>query len=210
MGQPYLCDQTGGLGARYSRKALSPSAHFRGLDEQSINTNKAEIKTMEENAKFMMRRADIALAIQEIERDFLEVIQEDIARLIFLASTRDYQAGRYQHDVMAFLYSEEMTDEALAACHRKVFDRVSITPLPELVWQLNNYLVSVIMPQSEVIQLWRKHTPYHILPPRDCDPLAAEMFLSNIKVALAILEERSKTELPAEQYQISSNIADLV
>jgi hypothetical protein len=165
---------------------------------------------MEENAKFMMRRADIALAIQEIERDFLEVIQEDIARLVFLASTRDYQANRYQHDVMAFLYSEEMTDEALAACHRKVFDRVSITPLPELVWQLNNYLVSVIMPQNEVIQLWRKHTPYHILPPRDCDPLAVEMFLSNIKVALAILEERSKTELPASQYSIDLNIADLV
>jgi hypothetical protein len=164
---------------------------------------------MEENAKFMMRRADIALAIQEIERDFLEVIQEDIARLIFLASTRDYQTNRYQHDVMAFLYSEEMTDEALAACHRKVFDRVSITPLSELVWQLNNYLYSVIMPQSEVIKLWRKHTPYHILPPRECDPLAAEMFLSNVKVALAILEERSKTESPARQYPISSNIADL-
>jgi hypothetical protein len=164
---------------------------------------------MEENAKFMMKRADIALAIQEIERDFLEVIQEDIARLVFLASTRDYQAGRYQHDVLALLYSEEMADKALAACHRKIFDRISITPLPELVWQLESYLVSVITPQSEVIQLWRKHTPYHILPPRDCDPLVAEMFLSNVKVALAILEERSKTDLPARQNSIRSKIADL-
>jgi hypothetical protein len=164
---------------------------------------------MEENAKFMMRRADLALTIQEIERDFLGVIREDIAQLIFLASTRDHQAGRYQHDVLAFLYSEEMVDEALEACHRKVFDRVSITPLAELVWQLDSYLVSVVMPQSEVIQLWRRHTPYHILPPRDCDPLVTEMFLSNVKVALAILEERSKTDPPSRQNSIRPNVADL-
>ncbi len=164
---------------------------------------------MGENANFMIKHAEIALAIEEIEREFLDVIQEDIARLIFLASTRDYQADRYQHDVLAYLYSEDMADEALAACHRKVFDRVTITPLPELVWQLDSYLVSVIMPQSEVIQLWKKHTPYHILPPRDCDPLAAEIFLSNVKVALTILEERSKNEVHSKHDPILSKIADL-
>jgi hypothetical protein len=163
---------------------------------------------MDENAKFMMRRADIAIAVEEIEREFLDVIQEDIARLIFLASTRDYQAGRYQHDVLGYLYSEETADEALAACHRKVFDRVSLTPLSELVWQLERYLVSVLMPQSEVINLWRKHTPYHILPPRDCDPLSVEIFLSNLKLALAIVEERRKTA-PSREHSITLDIADL-
>jgi len=164
---------------------------------------------MDENAKFMMRNADVAIAIKEIEKEFLEVIQEDIARLVFLASTRDYQAGCYQHDVLAFLYSEEMADEALAACHRKVFDRVSNAPLEELVWQLERYLVSALMPRSEVIRLWRKHTPYHILPPRDCDPLVVETFLSNIKIALAILEERRKSDLPSEEISFRSDLADL-
>jgi hypothetical protein len=157
----------------------------------------------------MMKRADIAIAIQEIEKEFLEVIQEDIARLVFLASTRDYQAGRYQHDVLAFLYSEDMADEALAACHRKVFARVSIAPLEELVWQLERYLVSVLIPRSEIISLWRKHTPYHILPPGDCDPLVVETFLSNIKVALAILEERRKSEIHSEQISFDSDLADI-
>ena len=162
---------------------------------------------MDENTKFMMRRTDLAIAIQEIEREFLEVIQEDIARLVFLASTRDYQADRYQHDVIAFLYSEELSNQALAFCHRKIFDRVSLTPLAKLVWQLESYLFSPLMPQNEVIQLWRKHTPYNILPPRDCDPLVVEIFLSNMKLALTILEERHRSDLLADQHPIGSDIA---
>ncbi|MBO0720390.1 MAG: hypothetical protein J2P41_06195 [Blastocatellia bacterium] len=155
----------------------------------------------------MMKRADLAIAVREIEREFLEVIQEDIARLVYLASTRDYQADCYQHDVLALLYSEELANEALAACHRKVFDRVSLTPLEELVWQLESYLFSALIPQKEVIQMWKKHTPYHILPPRDCDPLVADIFLSNIKLALAILEERHKCEVSAGRNSIGSDIA---
>jgi hypothetical protein len=150
---------------------------------------------MDENARFMMRRSDVAMAIQKVEGELLQVIHEDIARLVFLASTRDYNASRYRHDELAVQLSEEMTDQALAVCHREVFGRVAISPLPDIVWQLDSYLHSVVLPLNQALHLWNKFTPYRVLPPNDCEPLVAELFCSDIKVALAILQARHQTAL---------------
>jgi hypothetical protein len=150
---------------------------------------------MNEKKSFMMRRSDIAMAIQKINGELLQVIHEDIARLVFLASTRDYTASRYRHDELAGQLSVETTDKALAACHREVFERVAISPLHDIVWQLDSYLHSVVLPLTQVLHLWNKFTPYRVLPPKDCEPLVAELFCSDVKVALAILQARHQTAL---------------
>lgn len=142
-----------------------------------------------------MRRSDVAMAINEIERELLEVIREDIGRLVFLASTRDYHACRYYHEVLAFRFSEEMADKALATCHREVFERVALRPLPDIVWEMESYLRSVLLPLTEVLHLWVAHAPYRVLPPSGCEPLVAELFFSNMRMALAILQERHQTAL---------------
>jgi hypothetical protein len=150
---------------------------------------------MDENKRFMMRRSDVAMAIQKIEGELLQVIHEDIARLVFLASTRDYTASRYRHDELALQLSDEMTDQALAACHREIFERVAISPLPDIVWQLDSYLQSVVLPHTQALHLWNKFTPYRILPPNECEPLVADLFCSDVKVALAILQARQQNAL---------------
>jgi hypothetical protein len=140
----------------------------------------------------MSRQSDLAPAIQEIKREFLQVIREDIAQLVYLASTRDYHNRCYHHDVLAYHFSNEMADQALAACHREVFERLTLSPLEEIVRQLENYLSSSMMPLEEVLRTWNKLAPYRVLPPCDCEPLLAELFYSNIKVALTILLVRRK------------------
>jgi hypothetical protein len=140
----------------------------------------------------MSRQTDLAPAIQEIKREFLQVIREDIAQLVYLASTRDYRNSRYHHDVLAYHFSNEMADQALAACHREVFERLALSPLEGLVKQLEDYLSSSMMPLEEILRTWNKLAPYRVLPPSDCEPLLAELFFSNIKVALAILIVRPK------------------
>ena len=133
---------------------------------------------------------ELAVVIQEIEQVFLQVIREDIARLVYLASTRDYHASRYHHDFLAYHYSDEMVDQALAACHREVFERLALSPLAEVVQQLESYLCSAMSPWTEASRLWDRLAPYRVLPPGDCEPLTAELFFSNIKVALAVLHAR--------------------
>jgi hypothetical protein len=156
---------------------------------------------MGEHGKYLMGSPDFELVIREIERELLQVIHEDIARLIFLASTRDYQDGRYRHDSLAFEFSEELADQGLSAFHREVFERVALTPLANLVPQLESYLRSLLLPFAEVLQLWGNHAPYRVLPPRECEPWLAELFFSNVRVALAILQNRHY-ELPANNSNI--------
>ncbi|MCI0662288.1 MAG: hypothetical protein L0220_14555 [Acidobacteria bacterium] len=144
---------------------------------------------MGENGKYLIGSPDFELVIREIERELLQVIHEDIARLIFLASTRDYQDGRYRHDSLVFNFTEDLADEGLAAYHREVFERVALSPLAELVRQLESYLRSLLLPFTEVLQLWGKHAPYRVLPPSDCEPWLAELFFSNVRVALASLQK---------------------
>jgi hypothetical protein len=145
---------------------------------------------MGENGKYLIGDPDFELVIREIERELLQVIHEDIARLIFLASTRDYYDGRYRHDYIAFNFSEELADQGLAAFHRELFERVALSPLAELVRQLESYLRSLLLPLTEVLILWGKHAPYRVLPPRVCEPWHAELFFSNVRVAIAILQNR--------------------
>jgi len=145
---------------------------------------------MGETGKYLIGSPDFEMVIREIERELLQVIHEDIARLIFLASTRDYHDGRYRHDSLAFQFSEDLADQGLAAYHREVFERVALSPLADLVRQLESYLRSLLLPLTEVLQLWCKHAPYRVLPPGDCEPWLAELFFSNVRVALAILQKR--------------------
>jgi len=133
---------------------------------------------MGENGKYLIGSPDFELVIREIERELLQVIHEDIARLIFLASTRDYQDGRYRHDYLTFSFTEDLADQGLAAYHREVFERVALSPLADLVRQLESYLRSLLLPFTEVLQLWGKHAPYRVLPPSDCEPWLAELFYS--------------------------------
>jgi hypothetical protein len=145
---------------------------------------------MVENGKYLTGSPDFELVIREIERELLQVIHEEIAQLIFRASTRDYIDGCYRHDSLAFEFSDDLADQALAAYHREVFERVALSPLAELVRQLESYLRSLLLPFSEVLHLWGKHAPYRVLPPSNCDPWLAELFFSNVRVALAILQVR--------------------
>gem|GEM_PF-671292 len=159
---------------------------------------------MDEITKYMNTHEDLYPAIQEIERELLQVISEDIARLVYLASTRDYNASRYHHDFLAFHYPEEMVDQALAACHREVFTRLALSPLAVIVQQLKDYLSSVMVPLADVLHMWSKLAPYRVLPPCDCEPLVAELFFSNIRIALALLQAHQEAT-PGRRESVQTN-----
>ena len=60
----------------------------------------------------------------------------DLARLIYLASTRDYNTGTYHHDGLASRFSPEVAAKALEIAHRQIFLQLSAYSLEELVEQL--------------------------------------------------------------------------
>ena len=144
---------------------------------------------------------EIEPAVRDLRDRTLAKLPGDFSRLVYLASSRDYNTGQYHHDGLSFLFSENVASKALAACHREVFDRLVYASLEDLIEELDNYISSTDERPEVFLKSWKHLGSYRVTIPSECDELAAEVFLSNVKVALAILETRQK---PASQYEQSA------
>ncbi len=140
-----------------------------------------------------IKRMNVEDAIEDIKNRTLRGIRGDVARLIYLASTRDYNTGQYYHEGLAMHFTEEVAVAALEACHQEIFRRLAVKSLEDLVRELENYLDSTGARPAQVLEAWQKLEPYRITRPLDCDQLWADFLFSNLKMALAILQSRQKS-----------------
>ncbi|MBZ5701692.1 MAG: hypothetical protein LAN84_07570 [Acidobacteriia bacterium] len=139
----------------------------------------------------------VETAREDLQNRTLAKLKGNFARLIYLASTRDYTTGRYQHDGLANEFSPDAAAAALTACHQEIFQSLATSSLEDLVEDLEVYARCNQIEMSELIGTWEKLQPYRITPPMNCGPLTAELFTSNVTVALAILRSRL---LPRERH----------
>jgi hypothetical protein len=136
------------------------------------------------------RNIDVGPAVTDLKNRTLSRLPCDFSRLVFLASTRDYNTGHYYHDGLAFHFSEHVASKALAACHREVFYRLVYTSLEELIKELRNYISSTDERPEEFLKSWKHLGSYRVTVPSECDEQEAAVFLSNVKMALEILQTR--------------------
>ncbi len=133
---------------------------------------------------------DVLEAADDLRRRTLSTIDRPLDRLIYLASTRDYNTGFYYHEGLASRFPQEVVCEALADCHREAFRALVASSLEELVLQMDAYIASTSTNPSDFVAAWKKLEPYRVAVPVDTDGLTADFLFSNFKIALAILEAR--------------------
>ena len=138
-----------------------------------------------------MKRVLTIIPVQEAYDDFLRrtlaKVPCDLAQLIYLTSMRDYNTGRYHHDGLAARFSPAIARQALEMAHRDVFNKVAAFSLTELVKQMKNYFESSHESEIDVVRVWQRLEPYRVAIPLNVNPTVASLFLSNVKLALAIL-----------------------
>jgi len=139
---------------------------------------------------FRPKHMDVQAASRDLRLRTLSQIPRPLDQLIYLASLRDYNTGLYHHDGLASRFSEEAACEALADCHREAFRQLLSTSLEEIVNELQGYMQTTSSNPVEFLAAWKGLKPYRVAVPAETDPLAAEFLFSNLKVALAILENR--------------------
>jgi hypothetical protein len=134
--------------------------------------------------------AEARKAYDDLWQRTLAKIQGDLNRLIYLASTRDYNSGRYHHAGMEAHFGADAVREALETAHRELFEKLTLCSLEELVIQLALYVQSSRETPDELLRTWRNLQPYRVAIPLDVEPLTVHLFLSNLKLALEVLQQR--------------------
>lgn len=142
---------------------------------------------------------DLEPAITDLRNRTLSRLPGDFSRLVYLASSRDLNTGHYSHDGLAFHFSQDVASKAMALCHCEIFHRLVYASLEELIEELGNYFSSTDERPEELLKSWKHLGSYRITIPSECDELEADVFLSNVKMALAILQSRQKHSSPDEQ-----------
>ncbi len=133
-------------------------------------------------------------AYEDVLRRTLAKLPCDLARLIYLSSMRDYNTGRYHHDGLADRFTPAVAAEALELAHRDIFLRVAALPLEGLIQQMQGYLESSREKYIEVLRTWWRLEPYRVAIPMNVNPTVAALFISNVKLALAILPRLHATD----------------
>ncbi|MGA3098397.1 MAG: hypothetical protein ABSF25_18240 [Bryobacteraceae bacterium] len=136
-----------------------------------------------------MRRSQVSTdaVVRDLEQRTLAALPCALSRLVYLASTRDYNTGLYRHDGLAQAFSVDAAQEALARCHDAVFRGFTLESLAEVVRDLQTYLRSAEENQVRMLDAWDRLEAYRVLVPAMSGGIERQLFVSNVKIALEIV-----------------------
>lgn len=118
----------------------------------------------------------------------LSAIPNEFGRLTYISSLRDLSTGRYDHAGLAALYPEEAIQQALRHCHEEVFRRILETPLSMQENDLRNCLEGMEGTLRSTVSHWRQMEAYRVLLPEESPDYLKELFCSNLRALLEILQ----------------------
>ena len=142
------------------------------------------------NSTARLANLDAQKAYDDLWQRTLAKISGNLNRMIYLASTRDYNSGRYHHAGLEGAFGYEAVRQALEAAHQEIFGKLTRSSLEELVRELELYVRSSGESPEELLRTWRTLQPYRVAIPLGVDRMAAELLLSNLKLGLEVLQKR--------------------
>lgn len=138
----------------------------------------------------LFKRGGLQSAYEDLLRRTLGAIPCDLARLIYLASTRDYNSGTYHHEGLSVRHEPAEARDALKTAHQEFFFKLASMSLEKLVEELELYVRVSREQPTGLLRTWQQLEPYRVAVPMEADPTFVRLFLSNIRLALEVLKHR--------------------
>jgi hypothetical protein len=127
--------------------------------------------------------------IQDFTLTTLAGIRGLFARLAYMASLRDLSSGRYDHAGLSALYPDAAIQQALQLCHEQIFERILESPLSSQEEDLRACLAGMEGGLAGTVAHWRGLEAYRVLVPEAVPDYLKDLFCSNLRALLEILEE---------------------
>lgn len=131
----------------------------------------------------MLRRAEA-----DLWRHTLSRITSLFGRLVYLASLRDPNTGRYEHYGLAQLYGDEKADEALRRSHARIFSQWLSSTLEQQRADLQQYLAGLGADVRTVLETWSRLAPYQYLVPTTASQHERRLYLADLQAILDLLK----------------------
>jgi hypothetical protein len=135
--------------------------------------------------------------IEDFTSTSLAAIASDYGRLYYISSLKNPTTGRYQHDGLAELYSEDSVQVALAQCHEEIFSRILEAPLCQQEGDLRMCLEVAGDKFWAIVESWRESRFFRTLCPEGLPDYLSELFCSNTAALLAIFSSSRTVKAPA-------------
>lgn len=135
------------------------------------------------------RPDEVARVIADFQDRTLSRMEGNFNRLIYVASLRDYNTGRYHHYGLETRYSSEAVSEGLCRCHAQIFDEIMELSLEEQTQDLVGFFGSLKEDRARLVETWQRLRAYQILPPENCHAMARGVFNKNVEIMLKVLRE---------------------
>lgn len=137
--------------------------------------------------------ANVEIVEECIRQSGLDFLPNDLTRLLYLASLRDCNSGRYLHPSLSERLGTDIADKGLRECHVQTFRRLLVIPISEYVTQVEEYIRYTRMARTEVLQTWQSLQAYRATTPVLVLPLYREIFCFNVEAALMVLRASEAT-----------------
>jgi hypothetical protein len=144
--------------------------------------------------------ADIQRLVDDVRDQTLSDLPGHFNRLIYLASLRDHNTGRYGHYGLELRFPSEAVQAGLRRCHLQAFEELVNLSLQEQTQDLIAFFTSLKTEPARLVEAWRRLRSYEILPPEDCHPLARQLFDKNVETILQVLRETELWDLLSDPH----------
>jgi hypothetical protein len=135
--------------------------------------------------------------IHDLTLSTLSRISSHFSRLAYLASLRDISTNVYEHVGLSCVYPNAAVRQALEQCHQELFERILETPLAVQEEDLRAHLRTLPNGSRRAAAQWRRLESYRALLPAESPEYLKELFCSNVRAMLEILEKEPSTEQAA-------------
>ncbi len=123
-------------------------------------------------------------------------IPSHFGRLVYLASLRDHNTGRYEHHGLAQIFGEEEADRALKESHFRTFSDWLCFGLEQQKADLDLYLSMFEVDKKTVLETWLRLVPYRSLLPSEVRDVERRLYLVDFEALLELLKNEHAVASP--------------